>query len=99
MNERAVQFAPFAALHGYSDATEERRRITEPKRELSEDEEAELSDRLCALRRRMVITVTYYLNRQYVTVTGTVTEWEPVFRRLSVDGTFIPMEDIAEISF
>ena len=99
MNERAVQFAPFAALRGYSDVTEERRRITEPKRELSEDEEALLSDRLNELRRRMTVTVTYYKNGQYVTVTGTVTEWEPVFRALSVDGVFIPMEDIFEVSF
>lgn len=99
VNERAAQFAPFAALRGYSDVTEERRRITEPKRELSEDEEALLSERLNALSRRMIVTVTYYRNGQYVTVTGTVTEWEPVFRRLSVDGAFIPMEDIFEISF
>lgn len=98
-DERAAQFAPFAALRGYSDVTEERRRMTEPKRMLSEDEEALLSDRLSKLRRRMTVTVTYYKNGQYITVTGTVTEWEPVFRTLSVDGGFIPMEDVFEVSF
>ena len=97
MNERAVQFAPFASLRGYSDITDERSRLTEPRRELSEDEEALLSEKLGKLRRRMTVTVTYYKNGQYVTVTGKVTEWEPVFRRLSVNGVFIPMEDIFEI--
>ena len=36
--DRAVQFAPFAALKGYYECVKLQERITEPRKELSEDE-------------------------------------------------------------
>ena len=51
MRDRAVQFAPFAALTGYEDAVAETGRLTEQKRELSAQELAELNQRLCFLER------------------------------------------------
>ena len=36
--DRAMQFAPFAALKGYYESIRLQERITEPRKELSEDE-------------------------------------------------------------
>lgn len=44
--DRAAQFAPFAALTGYSDAISESARITENWTELTEEEAQELDRRL-----------------------------------------------------
>ena len=43
MANRAAQFAPFAALNGHEEAIEETVRITERKKELSEEEISEIS--------------------------------------------------------
>ncbi len=47
MEQRAAQFAPFAALTGYGDLIDETGRLTEMRPEVSEDERAEL-DRVTA---------------------------------------------------
>ena len=44
--DRAAQFAPFAALTGYSDAIDESARMTENWTELTEEEAQELDRRL-----------------------------------------------------
>ena len=44
--ERARQFLPFNALTGYYQMILKRQRVTEPKKELSEDETEALSEKL-----------------------------------------------------
>ena len=44
--DRAMQFAPFAALKGYYECVKMQERITEPKKELSEDEAEIISNTL-----------------------------------------------------
>ena len=51
--DRAAQFAPFAALVGYDDAVAETVRRTDCKRELTEDEQDELNARLRELSDRL----------------------------------------------
>ena len=48
--DRAAQFAPFAALSGYSDMVKEEARLTEKGPELSEDQRDQLDRRLAILR-------------------------------------------------
>jgi hypothetical protein len=48
--DRAAQFAPFAALTGYEDMVKEEARLTQARRELSEEEQAELDRTLMLLR-------------------------------------------------
>lgn len=109
--DRAVQFAPFAALCGYDAAIKETARVTEAKVEVQTDEArlAELNEKLRILdeneRSHPEITVKYFVaDRQkaggkYMSVTG-------LFKRLNkieqtillMDGTVISFEDIIEIN-
>ena len=65
IHDRAAQFSPFAALVGYEDAVEETARLTDSRRELSEDEITELNRQLgildSKLNERPKIRVTYFI--------------------------------------
>lgn len=50
---RAAQFAPFAALTGYSDEIKETARLTDKKIELSEDEKSILDSKLLQLKSKI----------------------------------------------
>lgn len=61
---RAAQFAPFAALTGYDAAVAETARLTDKKHELTEDERVMLSERIRILSEnaddRPVVAITYF---------------------------------------
>ena len=65
MHDRAAQFSPFAALVGYEDAVKETARLTDARREMLEDEIAELNRQLGELAERLSerpeIRVTYFI--------------------------------------
>ena len=65
METRAAQFAPFAALTGYSDEIKETARLTDKKIELSEDEISLLNDKLNQIKSKIhtkpLITFTYFI--------------------------------------
>lgn len=88
---RAKIFSPFAALRGYEEeiAEEGRKRTLVPKRVLSEEDAARLSDQLSQLRKGMLVTVRYFRQENltletaqddpvgfYEEVTGMVTRME-----------------------
>lgn len=62
---RAAQFAPFAALTGFEDCTDEAARLTSAKPELTETMQNELNDKMRILNERIsetpCITVTYFI--------------------------------------
>lgn len=58
--DRAMQFAPFAALKGYYESIRLQERITEPKKELSEDEAEAISNTLNKLRVGTTVKIRYY---------------------------------------
>lgn len=61
MENRAAQFAPFAALTGHEDAIAETARITSEKPELSPDELNELTRKLTyAIENDTEITITFF---------------------------------------
>ncbi len=64
-HDRAAQFAPFAALSGYSEDIQEAERITDSELELSEDMLLTLNRKmdilLIHLEEKPQITVTYFL--------------------------------------
>lgn len=62
---RAAQFAPFAALTGFEDCTDEAARLTSCKPELTEAMQNDLNDKMRILNERIsenpCITVTYFI--------------------------------------
>ena len=96
--DRAMQFAPFAALKGYYETVRKQERITQPKKELG-DEAAELiSNTLINLRTDVTVKVRYYDIDAYTTIEGRINEINSVFHKLKVDNTYIPFDDIYSIN-
>ena len=65
VHDRAAQFSPFAAFVGYDAVIDETIRLTDNRRELTEDEERELNASLRLLMdsitRHPKVTVTYFV--------------------------------------
>ena len=95
--ERARQFLPFNALTGHYQMILKQQRVSEPRRELSEDQQAALSDKLKLLRRNDLVTVTFYDTDSYVTKTGMITNIDCTFQTLTVVKTKIPFREILKI--
>ena len=95
--DRAMQFAPFAALKGYYEAVRIQERITEPRKELSEDEAEAISNTLNKLRVGTTVKIRYYDIDAYTNIEGVVTELNPSYRRLKVIKIVIPFDDIYTI--
>ncbi len=95
--DRAMQFAPFAALKGYYECVRMQERITEPRKELSEDEAEAISNTLNKLRVGTTVKIRYYDVDAYTSIEGAVTELNPPYRRLKVVKTAIPFDDIYTI--
>jgi len=106
--DRAAQFSPFAALTGHGAAIRETARLTDRRRELSEDEQTALGDKLTMLAEiaseHPVVSVTYFQADEkkdggsYVAAAAAVKkidEYERVI--ILMDGTRIPIRDISEI--
>lgn len=109
MTDRAAQFSPFAALTGYDAAVKETERLTDQRLELDESEQQKLSERLNLLRSHLndspIVEITYFVpdeqksGGEYTTVTGIVKKLDE-FQRILImmDGTIIPVEEIAELN-
>lgn len=95
--DRAVQFAPFAALKGYYECVKLQERIIEPRKELSEDEAEELSNTLNKLRAGITVKIRYYDIDAYTNIEGVVTEINLPYRSLKVIKTAISFDDLYTI--
>lgn len=108
LRDRAAQFAPFAALSGYGEAINETARYTEDKRELDEDQLADLDARLQLLALRQnehpLVEIECFVPDTHKAGGATIR-----FRQrlvgisysarslLLADGTSIPINDITAI--
>ena len=65
VSDRAAQFSPFAALVGYDEAVKETVRLTDRRREMSEEEITDLNLKLGILKQRQKelpeVKVTYFV--------------------------------------
>lgn len=95
--DRAKQFASFDALKGFREALIKKEKIVIPKAELSEDRKEELDRKIQQIKPKDVMTVIYYQNKEYVKVTGIITEINVMQRYLQVIHKKIKFEDIYEI--
>lgn len=95
--ERARQFLPFNALTGYYQMIMEKQRVSESKKELSEDEATVLSNKLKNLHRHDLVSVTFYNKDAYITKTGMITDIDFTFQTLTIVKTKIPFQDILRL--
>ena len=105
LQDRAAQFAPFAALVGYDDAIKETGRLTDERIEMSEEKLAVLNARYQILVDHLgeepEVAITYFVpdiyktGGSYITTTGVVKKLDTYERLVTmVDGTRILMDDV-----
>lgn len=108
MENRAAQFAPFAALTDHDEAIAETARLTTPKKLLSDDEMASLTRKLARVieqvpRQEEYIFVYFVPDTQkdggkYVSITGTVKKYDEVARTITLlDGKVLLIDNILSI--
>lgn len=108
IEQRAAQFAPFAALTGYGDAIRETGRITEDRIELNEEEIIKIDNKIQELKSRIrefpKITVTFFIpdskksGGEYVTIIGKLKKIDEYNKMLVLeDKKKIPIKDVIEI--
>lgn len=110
IQDRAAQFAPFAALSGHGAAIRETARLTDQRIELEEDQLVVLNEQLQKIMDRVgehpEVSVLYFKpdgkkdGGAYVTVTGRVKKIDEIEHVVVfVDKTAIPIGDILDISY
>ena len=106
--DRAAQFAPFAALTGYDAAIQETARPTEKQREMGEEDLAALNEKLRILMENIQehprLTIVCFqpdvkkTGGKYVSVEGRVKKIRTYERQLVMeDGSVIPMDSVLEM--
>lgn len=95
--DRAKQFMPFDALKGFREVLAEKERIIVPKRELSEEQKAELNLKLNQIQKKDMIMVEYFQNDEYVQVTGMVSRLDKTSRILKIVNTKIEFDNISNL--
>ena len=108
MQNRAAQFAPFAALVGYDAIIRETARLTDEKADLDESIKAELNEKLRLLLELLPqqpeVTITYFqpdgrkAGGSYRTVTKIVRKYRSIDNMLiMMDGAQIPVNEIVSL--
>ena len=108
MENRAAQFAPFAALTGHDEALAETARLTTPKKLLSDDEMASLTRKLTRVIEQVPgleeYTFMYFVpdvqkeGGKYVSITDTVKKYDEVTRTITLsDGKVLLIDNILSI--
>lgn len=108
LEDRAAQFAPFAALTGHQTAIEETARVTEKRMELDEEEKECLNIQLQKIQKEphKPVQIEYYIpdgkksGGSYVRKSGNVKKVDE-YRKILVmeDGSRIPLDDLIKIEF
>lgn len=99
---RAAQFAPFAALTGFEDYTDEAARLTDCKPKLTEAMQNDLNDKMRILNERLAekpdITVTYFIP-DMLKEGGTIAVYSGSVRRIDDFARRIIFTDRTELEF
>ncbi|MDO5555239.1 MAG: YolD-like family protein [Clostridia bacterium] len=95
--DRAKQFMAFDALKGLQEELRKKEIEYEEKRDLSDSTLEELGNKLNALEKGTYTRIKYYRNKQYIEISGTVTNIDYNKRKIKIDETNINICDILEI--
>ena len=105
MEQRAAQFAPFAALTGYGDSIKETARLTDTRIELNEEEKEMLNIKLQELKNKIStmpqVTITYFVpdvkkvGGEYITKMNRLKKIDE-YKKIIIleDKTIIPISEI-----
>ena len=108
MEQRAAQFAPFAALTGYGDSIKETARLTDNRIELNEEEKENINIKLQELKNKIStmpqVTITYFVpdakkaGGEYITKMDKLKKIDE-YKKIIIleDKTIIPIGEIIEI--
>lgn len=108
MENRAAQFAPFAALTGHDEAIAETARLTIPKKLLSDDEMASLTRKLACVIEQVPgqeeYSFVYFVpdaqkeGGKYVSITGTAKKYDEMTRTITLsNGKVLLIDNILSI--
>lgn len=108
LQDRAAQFAPFAALTGFEASVNEAARQTVPRVDLTESKKEELNAAVqivwANITSQPLVELTYFIEDtqkdggKYVTRIAHVNKINKYERNIILtDGTVIPMDDISEM--
>lgn len=98
--ERAKQFMPFDAMKGLQEAlrAKEERHMRTQKREISQEDKERNSKVLSDVRKGMKISVDFWCAFHDVTLEGTVTAINFVYKFLKIDDCKINFDDVYKIT-
>lgn len=107
IENRAAQFAPFAALSGHEEAISEITRLTNKQIELSNEEKLKISEKIRnAHSSHATVTIKYFIPDKaktggtYASIMGRISKVDEIEHLIILDkGLAIPMGDIYSISF
>lgn len=97
ISDRAKQFMPFASLRGFDQIVKEKEKVLIEKRELSEEEIMELSNKLTSVKKGDLVSVIYFLFGEYKKTTGVITAIDLTLKNLTIVKTKIDFEDLYSI--
>ena len=108
--KRSAQFAPFAALKGYTDAVKETARLTSNKKELSNEEKLILNEKLKYIHDNLLnkeeVSITYFIpdkrkkGGNYLNKRSTIKTIDLYNRKLIfMDSSKVNIDDIIKIDF
>lgn len=97
VEDRAKQFAPFAALVGFENELRKKEHVVVPKIILSEEALEELDKQMHLIKAGDMVKLVYYKRHEYIEVVGKVSIIEPTARLIRVVNTAIDFDDIKSV--
>ena len=95
--DRAKQFAPFAAVKGHAAAVRAKERVIVPRSILCEDAAEDIDKTLGKLQRGDMVAAVCYAQGRYVKITGRVSKIDPAAGRIRIVNQDIPIENLFQI--
>lgn len=105
--KRSAQFAPFAALSGYSEQIDETKRLTTRKIELSDDKKEEINNNLSVLlsNNNLIAKIIYFLKDKYksggkyISISGKIIKYDDIKRFIILENKQkINIDNIVDLS-
>lgn len=95
--ERAKQFMPFSALHGFEEIIKRKESVPTSRRELSEEDAEKLNNAVLGLKKGDLVQAEYYSEDRYVITEGVITALDFTLKFIRIVKTEIQFKDLRNI--